>query len=249
MRLLSADVTIRKSRLDSLPDPGPCPPEWTSHCPCAVPSAPVPSSTELTYSVAALYSRPFTCSSVEPSAAFSYDFPAWYPANTLAAISTWASFGTISGGISTRSSILMPVLTIASCFMSLIEMKRWILVTPSQCKTSGIRTWKRVSVTPATSFVQLKYSEALSPPSWRLRMLYTKYFVTSPNARPSLRKYTQIPVPPFCAVLMHSSIACVKYGLHVQISEPNTSLPLHSSCTRQVSSTDSSGIFSGSPQM
>ena len=48
---------------------------------------------------------------------------------------------------------------------------------------------------------------------------------------------------------MHSSIACAKYGRHVQMSDPNTSLPLHSSCTRTVNGTDSSGIVAGSPHM
>mmetsp|Transcript_31646 Transcript_31646/g.95651 ORF Transcript_31646/g.95651 Transcript_31646/m.95651 type:complete len:245 (-) Transcript_31646:807-1541(-) len=155
----------------------------------------------------------------------------------------------MSGGISTRSTILIPVAVTASCFMSLMEMKRWIFVTPSQCSTSGMRTWNRVSAMPATASVQLKYSEARSPPSWRLRMLYTKYLVTSPRARPSFRKYTTMPAPPLCAILMHSSIAWVRYGLQVQMSEPKTSLPLHSSWTRTVSSTDSSAIVSGSPQM
>ena len=35
-------------------------------------------------------------------------------------------------------------------FMSLMLMKLWIFVIPSQCSTSGIRAWKRVSCTPAT---------------------------------------------------------------------------------------------------
>lgn len=34
-----------------------------------------------------------------------------------------------------------------------------------------MRLWNRVSVTPATFLVQLKYSEAWSPPLARLRML------------------------------------------------------------------------------
>ena len=40
-----------------------------------------------------------------------------------------------------------------------------------------------------------------------------------------------------CAPRMHSSIACVRYGRQVQMSEPKTSEPLHSSCTRAVSVT------------
>ncbi|CAM9938484.1 unnamed protein product, partial [Heterosigma akashiwo] len=55
--------------------------------------------------------------------------------------------------------------------MSLIEMNRWILVTPSQCSGSGISAWNRVSWMPATCSVQLKYSSARSPPSCRLRLL------------------------------------------------------------------------------
>ena len=42
---------------------------------------------------------------------------------TFAAISTWASLGTISGGISTRFTILMPLSTMALYFMSLMLMK------------------------------------------------------------------------------------------------------------------------------
>ena len=50
--------------------------------------------------------------------------------------------------------------------------------------------------------------------------------VTSPRARPSLRKYTTTPTPPRCVHRMHSSMAKVRYGLHVQMSEPKTSEPL-----------------------
>src|SRR5256714_607477 len=57
------------------------------------------------------------------------------------------------------------------------------------------------------------------------------------------------PTPPCCAPLMHSSIACVRYGRQVQMSEPNTSEPLHSSCTRAVSVTDGSARSRGLPKM
>src|SRR5438046_997590 len=64
---------------------------------------------------------------------------------------------------------------------------------PSQCSTSGISSWKRTSCTPATHSVRAKYSSARSPPAWRLRALYTRNLVTSPSARPSLRKYASSP--------------------------------------------------------
>jgi hypothetical protein len=44
---------------------------------------------------------------------------------------------------------------------------------PSQCSTSGINAWNRISLTPAISSVDLKYLSAESPP--RLRRLYTRY--------------------------------------------------------------------------
>ena len=47
---------------------------------------------------------------------------------------------------------------IASYFMLLIDTRRWILVTPSQCSTSGISSWKRMSCTPATHSVRAKYA-------------------------------------------------------------------------------------------
>ena len=53
--------------------------------------------------------------------------------------------------------------------MSLIETMLWIFVMPSQCRTSGIKAWKRMSLTPAMSSVDLKYLSAESPP--RLRRL------------------------------------------------------------------------------
>ena len=59
----------------------------------------------------------------------------------------------------------------ASYFMLLIETKRSILLMPSQCSTSGISSWKRMSCTPATHSVRAKYWAALSPPFWRLRAL------------------------------------------------------------------------------
>ena len=48
----------------------------------------------------------------------------------------------------------MPAPTIASYFMLLIDTRRWILRTPSQCSTSGISSWKRMSCTPATHSVR-----------------------------------------------------------------------------------------------
>ena len=52
------------------------------------------------------------------------------------------------------------------------------------------RVWPAFSLTctPAIISVRLKYVCAESPPCWRLRALYTMNFVTSPSARPSLRK-------------------------------------------------------------
>ena len=44
----------------------------------------------------------------------------------------------------------------ASHFMSLMEAKRWMRVIPSQCSTSGISSWNRMSWTPATHSVRLK---------------------------------------------------------------------------------------------
>ena len=57
--------------------------------------------------------------------------------------------------------------------MSLMETMRSTLVIPSQCSTSGMSAWKRMSFTPAMSSVDLKYLSAESPP--RLRRLYTRY--------------------------------------------------------------------------
>mmetsp|Transcript_50414 Transcript_50414/g.109268 ORF Transcript_50414/g.109268 Transcript_50414/m.109268 type:complete len:216 (+) Transcript_50414:1141-1788(+) len=73
--------------------------------------------------------------------------------------------------------------------------------------------------------------------------------VTSPSARPSLRLYTMMPAPPACAARTHSSMPCRRYGLQVQMSEPKTSEPLHSSCTRTVSGFDASGMDCMSPKM
>mmetsp|Transcript_19902 Transcript_19902/g.50343 ORF Transcript_19902/g.50343 Transcript_19902/m.50343 type:complete len:244 (+) Transcript_19902:759-1490(+) len=73
--------------------------------------------------------------------------------------------------------------------------------------------------------------------------------VTSPRARPSLRLYTMRPAPPCCAASTHSSMPCTRYGRHVQMSEPKTSEPLHSSCTRTARGLLGSGIESGSPTM
>ena len=55
--------------------------------------------------------------------------------------------------------------------------------------------------------------------------------------------------PPFWAVRMHSSMPWMRYGRHVQMSDPNTSLPLHSSCTRTVSSMSGLGMVDTSPKM
>src|SRR5690349_7127119 len=43
-----------------------------------------------------------------------------------------------------------------------------------------------------------------------------------------------MPSPPLWPARAHSSMPWIRYGRQVQISEPNTSEPLHSSCTRQV---------------
>ena len=56
-----------------------------------------------------------------------------------------ASGGMSSSGMSIRSMISMPLLTIASYFISDIEMNLSIRVTPSQCRGSGINSWKRIS--------------------------------------------------------------------------------------------------------
>ena len=50
----------------------------------------------------------------------------------------------------------MPEPTMASCFMSLMDTKRWMRVMPSQCSMSGISSWKRMSCTPATHSVRWK---------------------------------------------------------------------------------------------
>lgn len=73
------------------------------------------------------------------------------------------------GGMSYRLWIGMPEPTIASYFMSLIEIMLSILVIPSQWRTSGMSSWNRMSLTPAMSSVDLKYRSAESPP--RLREL------------------------------------------------------------------------------
>lgn len=63
-------------------------------------------------------------------------------------------------------------------YMSLMETMLSIFLIPSQCNTSGINAWKRISFTPAMSSVDLKYLSAESPP--RLRRLYTRY-LTDPS--------------------------------------------------------------------
>lgn len=68
---------------------------------------------------------------------------------------------------------------ISKTYMSLIETILSIFLIPSQCKTSGMRAWKRMSLTPAMSSVDLKYLSAESPP--RLRKLYTRYLSSGLN--------------------------------------------------------------------
>ena len=51
--------------------------------------------------------------------------------------------------------------------MSLIDTMLSIFWIPNQCSTSGMRAWKRISLTPAISSVDLKYLSALSPPRFR----------------------------------------------------------------------------------
>lgn len=171
----------------------------------------------------------------------------------------------------------------------------WILVMPSQCRASGIIAWKRVSVMPATFSVQLKYSEAWSPPCVIIIIFITSSFSYSRSGQgtclgslahvvdevlgdltegaallPEIDHYSTAPWPwtwrdggciddeeeeewwtvaPCCAVRMHSSMAWARYGRQVQMSEPNTSEPLHSSCTRTVRGIDSSGMVFGSPHI
>lgn len=74
-------------------------------------------------------------------------------------------------------------------------------------------------------------------------------FVTSPSARPSFRKYITTPLPPFCASLTASSTPKMRYGRHVQISDPKTSDPLHSSCTRSASRQFGFDKFATSPKI
>ena len=57
--------------------------------------------------------------------------------------------------------------------MSLIDTMLSIFLMPSQCRTSGMSAWKRMSFTPAMSSVALKYLSAESPP--RFLRLYTRY--------------------------------------------------------------------------
>jgi hypothetical protein len=76
-------------------------------------------------------------------------------------------------GRSYRFKIRIPLPTIALYFISLMLTIRSTLRIPSQCSTSGISAWKRMSFTPAISSVAAKYLSAESPP--RLRRLYTRY--------------------------------------------------------------------------
>jgi hypothetical protein len=55
--------------------------------------------------------------------------------------------------------------------MLLIDAQRSMRAIPSQEKTSGMSSWKRMSCTPATHSVRSKYVAARSPPTCRLRAL------------------------------------------------------------------------------
>lgn len=96
--------------------------------------------------------------------------------------------------------------------ISLIETMLSIFFIANQWRTSGMRAWNLMSLTPAISSVDLKYLSAESPP--RFLKLYTRYLlhesrfvirqetresrkqrgegnthlVTSPKARPSFLK-------------------------------------------------------------
>lgn len=164
--------------------------------------------------------------------------------------------------------------------MSLIETILSIFLIPSQCNTSGINAWKRISLTPAMSSVDLKYLSAESPP--RLRRLYTRYLTDS----------SQIRVAPWIKDLLGDfsksstllaevnddanttalsatdtffngedeiGLAGTNVGskdirsITCQMDKTRSSWgrsregDIHSSCTRSVSSLDSSAIYSGGP--
>lgn len=58
-------------------------------------------------------------------------------------------------------------------YISLIEIMLSTFVIPNQWRTSGMRAWNLISLTPAISSVDLKYLSAESPP--RFLKLYTRY--------------------------------------------------------------------------
>jgi hypothetical protein len=70
-------------------------------------------------------------------------------------------------------------------YISLIEIMLSIFVIPNQWRTSGMRAWNLMSLTPAISSVDLKYLSAESPP--RFLRLYTKYLTRGTNP-PSTKK-------------------------------------------------------------
>ena len=65
-------------------------------------------------------------------------------------------------------------------YISLIEIMLSIFVIPSQWRTSGMRAWNLMSLTPAISSVDLKYLSAESPP--RFLRLYTRYLSRGRNS-------------------------------------------------------------------
>ena len=64
--------------------------------------------------------------------------------------------------------------------ISLIEIMLSIFVIPNQWRTSGMRAWNLMSLTPAMSSVDLKYLSAESPP--RFLKLYTRYLPRRVNS-------------------------------------------------------------------
>lgn len=92
-----------------------------------------------------------------------------YERRELSSMGSVAIWWEHSPGISYRFHIGIPLLTIASYFMSLIETILSTFLIPNQWRTSGMRAWKRISLTPAMISVDLKYLSAESPP--RLRRL------------------------------------------------------------------------------
>ena len=72
-----------------------------------------------------------------------------------------------SPGISYLFQISIPLFTIASYFISLIDTILSTFFIPNQCRTSGINAWNLISLTPAINSVDLKYLSAESPPRFR----------------------------------------------------------------------------------